>query len=322
MKRLQIEVPATSANLGPGFDTIALALDITNTVSVELDPESEDVVLCEIGGEVRFSADPHDNLLCRAYRAWGQDSARDLPGARFTIESRIPIERGLGSSAACIVAGLAAAAFATEDKDARERMLRLAAGLEGHADNVTAGILGGVTAAFQDGETVHALHVANHLALGIALFIPSNPLQTTKARAALPAEVPMEHAVFNLGRVAYLTTALVWGRWDRIGPAMQDRLHQPYRGRILPGLDRVIGSAIEAGAYGASLSGGGPSIIALGRKEEAARFASAMKDCARELDWEGESRVTGVRAEGVSVKEVKPEESPAEEQPGSGSATV
>ncbi len=305
MKRFRIEVPATSANLGPGFDTLGLALDIVDTIQVELDEDSKNVVLCDVTGDDVHPLDAHENLLCRAYRAWAEDSGADLPGARFWLQSHIPMGKGLGSSAASIVAGLAAAAKASGAGAASPaRRLYLAARMEGHADNVAAAIYGGLIAAFMDGDTVRALHVANHLSLGVALFVPREPLATDKARAALPESVTMADAVFDLGRLAYLTTALIWGRWDQIGPAMQDRLHQPYRGRLIPALDDVIAAALQAGAYGASLSGGGPAVIALGPVEQAEQFASAMEARARDLGWEGKSMVTRVRRHGTQLKEL------------------
>jgi homoserine kinase len=292
-------VPATSANLGPGFDSLALALDIVDTVFVELVPQSEEVVLCEVTGNP-VTLDPRDNLLCRAYRQWAEDG-QQLPGVRFRLESRIPVGKGFGSSAAAIVAGLAAAAKAAEVKEPRERILQLASRMEGHADNAVAATIGGMTTAFCDGDTVHALHVANHLSLGVALFVPDGELPTVEARQALPDSVPYQDAVFDLGRLSYLTTALIWGYWDRIGPAMQDRLHQPYRTQLIPALDTVIDSAREAGAYGAALSGGGPSVIALGPADQAERFAQAMERRAHQHGWDGTSIVTGVRHLGVQV---------------------
>jgi homoserine kinase len=119
--------------------------------------------------------------------------------------------------------------------------------------------------------------------------------------------VPLADAVFDLGRVAYLTTALIWGKWELICPAMQDRLHQPYRLALIPGLDAVIAAAVEAGAYGASLSGGGPAVIALGPSGEAERFAAAMEACARDRGWEGKGMVTRVREHGVQAIEEKEE---------------
>jgi homoserine kinase len=248
-----------------------------------------------------MSLDPRDNLLCRGYRRWAEGGEGELPGARFKLESRIPVGKGFGSSAAAIVAGLAAAAKAAEVKQPRERILRLASQMEGHADNAVAATLGGMTTAFCDGDEVHALHVANHLSLGVALFVPDDELPTVEARQALPDTVPYRDAVFDLGRLSYLTTALIWGYWDRIGAAMQDRLHQPYRTQLIPELDSVIASAREAGAYGAALSGGGPSVIALGPANEADRFAQAMEERAHACDWGGKSIVTRVRHLGVQV---------------------
>jgi homoserine kinase len=309
MKRLRIEVPGSSANLGPGFDAFGLALDIVDTIHVEL--EDGGATSCQ-AAEIRPDIEGHGNLLCQAYHAWGEQAGIQLPGAYFRLESKIPIAKGLGSSAASIVAGLAAGAHAAGEKDPRERILQLAARMEGHADNAAAAVLGGMTVGFLDGDSAHVLHVANHLSLGVALFVPRDPLLTSEARAALPRTVPLTDAVFDVGRAAYLATALIWGRWDKIAPAMQDRLHQPHRARLIPGLEEVIAGAVHAGAYGAALSGGGPSVIALGPAPEAERFAAAMEAAAREVGWEGKSIVTRVRHRGVDVKE-EPASSAAEQ---------
>jgi homoserine kinase len=304
MKRLRIEAPATSANLGPGFDTLGLALEMVDTVEVDLETDGAAVTLNRVEG-AELKLDPRDNLICRAYRSWFAEDGIEPPGARFTLHSRIPVGRGLGSSAASLVAGLAAAAWASDTKEPRERMLRLATGIEGHADNVAAAIMGGVTVAFCDGDSVRALHVANHLSLGVALFVPQESLPTVEARSALPLTVPLADAAYDLGRLAYLTTALIWGRWELIGPAMQDRLHQLYRVALIPAMNLVIDAAVEAGAYGAALSGGGPAIVALGPKERAEEFAAAMEQTACHHNWKGARLVTTIRATGVRVHEEK-----------------
>lgn len=303
MRPLRITVPATSANLGPGFDAFGLALDIVDTVHVRFEDGNSEGVRWECG-EARPDLEGHGGLLCRAYRLWAEATGTELPGACFTLENQIPIGKGLGSSAAAIVAGLAAGAHASGQKDALERLVELAVRMEGHADNAVAAALGGMTVGFLDRERVHALHVANHLSLGVGLFIPTEQLLTADARAALPESVPLTDAVFDAGRAAYLTTALIWGRWECIGPAMQDRLHQPYRSRLIPALDDVIAAALQAGAYGAALSGGGPSVIALGPSGKAECFAAAMAARATELGWQGASLVTRVRHRGVEVQEV------------------
>lgn len=307
MKALRVEVPATSANLGPGFDTLGMALEVVDRIQVKLHPDSNDVILA--GAE---TLDPNDNLLCRAYRSWSVGTGVELPGATFHVERQIPLARGLGSSAAAIVAGLAAARAVTPmareegvatPGPALDRLLQLATSLEGHPDNVAAALLGGVTVAFGDGAEVRALRIANHVDLGVAVFLPRDPLPTTDARRALPVSVPFTDAVFDLGRLAYLTAALVWGRWELIGPAMDDRLHQPYRARLIPGLTEVIAAARETGAYGAALSGSGPSVIALVPRERVEAVARAMEDAAYSRSWPGHGLVTGVRDTGVLIHE-------------------
>ncbi|HEX8918705.1 MAG TPA: homoserine kinase [Chloroflexota bacterium] len=305
MKKIRIEVPASTANLGPGFDTLGMALDFCDIVTAEVGEVGGDIVL--EGCSTDISLDSHSNLICMGYRTWGEQRKVELPGVRFTLQSHIPIGKGLGSSAAAIVAGLAAAAFASGEKNARQHILHIASRMEGHPDNVSAAVLGGLTTAFDDGDQVRALNLVNHLSIGVGLFIPDDVLLTSDARAALPDKIPVRDAVHDLGRLAYLTTALIWGLWECIGPAMENRLHLPYRRRLLPELDTVIEAAKEAGAFGATLSGAGPTVIALGPAEAAERFTTAMERRARKRGWPGKGLVTGVRQHGVQVSEIKAE---------------
>lgn len=306
MRRFQITVPATSANLGPGFDALGLALDLKATLDVEVDPSGNQVTLANPSDGV----DPQDNVIVRAYREWGRREDVSLPGARLSLSSEIPVAKGLGSSAACIVAGLAAAAVVSDSKHARARLLRYGTDLEGHPDNVAAAVMGGLTVAFRQDDEVKALPVANHLAMGIALFLPDDHLLTEKARELIPRQVPLEDAIFDLGRLGYLITALLWGRWDLIGPAMEDRLHQPYRAGVIPALPAVMMAAREAGAFGSALSGGGPSVIALCPRGEEERIAEAMRGRAAACGWQGTTLLTAVRESGLTVRERK-DETPA-----------
>lgn len=310
MKRLRIEIPATSANLGPGFDALGLALDLTDIVTAEFDPAVRGAVLHKVTSPDALELDAENNLLCEAYRRWGAASGKELPAVRFTLESRVPSARGLGSSAASIVGGMAAAAYAQEEQHPHARLLNLASAMEGHPDNAVAAILGGMTVAFREGQEVRALHVANHLEMGVALFVPADGLRTKEARACLPPEVPMPDAVYNLGRAAYLTTAVLWGRWECLGDAMRDHLHQPYRARFIPALDPVIAAAREAGAYGAALSGAGPTVIALTPPSAAETVGRAMETCAAGRVWEGRSVITRIREGGYQITEVKEEGEP------------
>jgi homoserine kinase len=303
VKRLRVDVPATSANLGPGFDSLGMALDIADTFIVEFDSRGDEVVLDQAAC-TEAGVDRGNHYVCQAYRAYAEDAGTMLPGASFTLESRIPVGKGFGSSAAAVVAGLAAAAHAAGEKDPQDRIVRLAAKLEGHPDNSTAAALGGVTVAFCDGEQVHALNVVNHVSLGVAVFVPDDPLRTVEARAVLPNEVSVRDAVYNLSRSSYLVTALAWGRWEQLAPAMHDRMHQPYRTQLIPALEHVISAALDARACGAALSGGGPSVLALGLQEHICDIAAKMEVSAHQHDWDGRSIVTKVRSRGVRVAEL------------------
>jgi homoserine kinase len=302
VKPIRIDVPATSANLGPGFDSLGMALDIADAFVVGFDSDHDDILMDEATC-TEAGVERSEHYACRAYRAYAEDAGVSLPGARFSLEGRIPVGKGLGSSAAAIVAGLAAAAHATDDKNPEDRIIRLAAELEGHPDNSSAAILGGVTVAFCDRDQVHAFNVVNHISLGIALFVPDDPLPTVQARAVLPSEVPVRDAIYNLSRSSYLVAALAWGRWERLASAMRDRIHQPYRTQLIPGLDPVIEASLQAGACGAALSGGGPSVIALGLQEHMAAIAATMEAAAHESNWSGHTIVTNVRSRGVRVME-------------------
>src|SRR5207302_1293876 len=155
---------------GSGFDSLGLTLEIVDTVRADFTPDNRDVVLAEVTGDGGAAFDPADNPICEAYHSWAAETGIELPGVRFALESRIPPARGLGSSAAYLAAGLAAAAHVAADKDPRRRMLDLATRLEGHPDNVAAAIMGGMSVAFRDGDETRALHVANHRRLDVVLF--------------------------------------------------------------------------------------------------------------------------------------------------------
>lgn len=294
MTGVRIEVPASSANLGPGFDTLAVALDITNVVTAF--PAGDGAVL-------EGAEDPHRNLLCDAYRAWGAARGVTVPGVTFRMQAAIPPGRGLGSSAACILAGVASAAALAGSWTVQE-VLDVALTLESHPDNLAAAALGGLTVALRDGGRLRALHLAREVPLGVALFVPDSLLPTAEARRCLPGSVALADAVFNVGRVAYLAAAAAAGCWDEMGRGMDDRLHQPYRAALVPGLATVIGAAREAGAYGASLSGAGPAVIALAPSGRAAAVAAAMQSAAERVPCSGRAEVTAVRSTGLTVTPV------------------
>ena len=273
-----VTVPATCANLGPGFDCVALALDLRNTFEVSLRPRAHGAT--EPGGcrvELAATCDDQpdlaaietgpDNLFCRAFALVCERMRITPPDLRVRIDARIPPSRGLGSSATAVVGGLLAANTLLGQPLSLEELLPLAVACEpgGHADNVATALHGGlvVTGAGEHGAGVLALPLPVPDALRAVVFIPDMPMSTVAGRALLPESYARGDVTFNLSRVALLLGALQTGRYEALDAAMADRVHQPYRERIFPALPALVAAARAAGAHGACLSGGGSSVLAL-----------------------------------------------------------
>lgn len=250
--RLTVTAPASSANLGPGYDCLAVALELRNEVVVSA-AGGEGVGVQVVGeGAGRIPVDA-SNLFLRAFAAAGADPA----GLSFAMRNDIPLARGLGSSAATIAAGVAAGlAWAGREADP----LPIAAALEGHPDNVAAALLGGVTVAWTAGGEARALRLAACPA-DFVCVVAADELETARARAALPAQVAHADAAHSAGRAALLVAALATGRADAIADALDDRLHEPFRAPLVPLLAEVRARLAGLPAYGATLSGAGPSVL-------------------------------------------------------------
>jgi homoserine kinase len=263
-----VDVPASSANLGSGFDCFAVALSLK--LRAELHPGEEAGILLNAHGEgiPNASDDPDSNLVIRAFRE-GMRAAHGAPqgsGAwRIEVSSMIPAARGLGSSASAIVAGLLLGASVGRNAPSADELLALAAGLEGHPDNVAAALYGGFTLAVAgsgDGPvTLRRFRVPEDW-IPVA-FIANAESRTAQMRAALPAIVPHHDAAQQAGRAALLATAIMTGDASLLRQAMADGLHQPYRLPLLEGAGELIGLAYDHGAAGAALSGAGPSVLAI-----------------------------------------------------------
>ena len=256
-RRRVVRVPASSANLGPGFDVLAAALAPALEVEVS-----------ETGSfAVHTSLDvPRDrtNLVVRAF-----EQLHPADAFEFRIDSQIPLAGGLGSSAAAIVAGLMAADHMFElDAD----VLALAIGIEGHPDNVAAAIEGGFVIC--DGARVHRIEPP--MGLEAVLVVPHEPVATSEARAALPSTVPVTDAVFNVARASTLVLGLATSDWDLIAAGLEDRLHQPYRARLYPRSAEVLASATSLGALGATISGAGPTVLVWSRYEQTGGLVEAL----------------------------------------------
>lgn len=289
--RFSIKAPASSANLGPGFDTIGLALDVWNVVTIDTDGESGEVR--NIGSEAQL-LDGRENLTLSAMRMLAHDYHRELPAVSIQAETNIPVSRGMGSSAAALVIGLAAANqlldLGLDDQELFERAARI----EGHGDNVGAAIFGGAVMAVPASNAVTVLTDTTNLGLTTILFIPDMTGATHAARAALPSTVPHADATANVAAVAALTVGLKLHDHALIAAGMRDRLHEPYRAELFPHLVPLQEVARTAGAVGAVLSGAGPTVLALVQPDLAGNVITAMSRASRDLG------VTG------RVREVKP----------------
>jgi homoserine kinase len=306
---LQVTVPATSANLGPGFDVLGLALDLHNVFTVA--PAEETAI--SISGYGEGLPLDGSNLFCKAFSrlyslaAPGGGGNHTAPPVNVQMELRVPPGMGLGSSATAVVGGLVAAnAFLGEPFD-RAALLREAADLEhgGHADNVAPALMGGLVVNVLDGEQVISVSVPFPAEMRAVLFMPDFTMDTVQGRTLMPAAFPRADVVFNTSRVALFVSALNSGRYDLLRIAMQDRLHQPYRARIFPPLPDLIEAALDAGAHGACLSGGGSSVLALadswaepnsGRPEE---IGEAMCRAGEAAGIKGEVHVLDIDRKGA-----------------------
>lgn len=266
-RRRVVRVPASSANLGPGYDVLAAAV----AMQLELEVEESGGFSFDAGGlEVSTG---RDNLIVRAF-----ESLRPADGIAFRLRSEIPLARGLGSSAAAIVAGLYAADHLYELALTKEEMLARATELEGHPDNVAAAIYGGfVVCAGGDGGPTAARFDPPEGLEGIVV-IPPEEVSTERARAAIPAEVPLADSVANVAAAATLVLGLRSADLDLIGRGLADRIHQPRRRELYPRSMEIVDSAREMGALGATISGAGPTVLVWTTWQEAGNVAAALED--------------------------------------------
>jgi len=274
LDEVRITAPATVANLGPGFDVLALALELQNEVTVRrtggaglsVDPGD---------GAPEELRDPARNLVTRAYTATCAELGVLPDGMHFTCVNRIPFRRGLGSSAAAALAGtLCATAMHAATWD-EQRILQWVAGIEGHPDNAAAALFGGLVIVVPEAPVV-TMEVPEELRA--VVFVPEFELPTALARRVVPQAFTRAEAVFNASRCALLIRAMALRDWATLGTAMQDCWHQPPRTALFPELPALIDAAVKAGARGAAMSGAGPSVVAL-TDGDTESVAAAMSAC-------------------------------------------
>lgn len=271
---ISVRVPATSANLGPGYDAVGLALTLSTRIGLELSPYP--VVEVRGVGEDLIPRGP-EHPAYRAARFVAEIVGESEAQFRLVQENSIPPIRGLGGSAAALVGGAVAANDMFGGQIAAPDLLNLVCELDGHPDNAAPALLGGLVIGTLTPSGVSAVRLEPEN-LKVAVAVPNFAVSTTAARQALPEQVPHRDAVFNVGRSGLLLGALATGEYRLLRVAMQDRLHQPYRSHLIPGLEDVIEAALANGAYGACLSGSGPTVLAFSPESEAPGIAAAMRD--------------------------------------------
>jgi homoserine kinase len=266
MNKIIIKVPATSANLGPGFDTLGLALDLWN--ETEFTPAPSFSLHIEGEGSNRLPAN-EKNLLYRSAQKLYDRVNKQLPPLHIDCFNRLPLTSGLGSSAAAILAGILGANALLGSMLANEEILSLATEIEGHPDNVAPALLGGLVVSTTDDRKV----ISRRLQITpvcITVVLPEFNFPTKQARAVLPKQVSLKDTVHNISRAVLVTEAFRTGDFRLLGQAMSDTLHQPFRLPLIPGAQAAMQAAYGAGALAVALSGAGPSLIAFSEKHDPA----------------------------------------------------
>jgi len=277
---ITVKVPATTANLGPGFDCIGAALKLYNEFEfTTLDVEG--LMIQVSGTEAEKVETDESNLLYQAFIKLYQHIEQTAPSVKIRIKLGVPLSRGLGSSATAIVGGLVAANELAGRPLSELEVMKLAIAMEGHPDNVVPALLGGCRLAATSNTSNNCWEIGDipwHRDILPVVAIPDFELSTSEARKVLPAEISRHDAIFNISHFGLLLRGLATNREEWLKAALQDKLHQPYRQALIPGYDAVNTAAINAGAYGMVISGAGPTLLALVDTSKAKSVEIAMKD--------------------------------------------
>jgi len=306
-RRVAVEVPASAANLGAGYDCLGVALAMTNKVEVEVRGWSRGEIELTVDGEGQDElTEDRENRFVRGVEAALRSARGDLPdgvGWRIEMRNQVPLARGLGSSAAATVGGLLAGNALLGDPLSAMELLRLATEIEGHPDNAAAALLGGFVVSASTADGVEAIRFDAPRDLRAVLFIPDLRLPTGEMRHVLPETVPHADAVANLAAVAIGVAGLARGRFDLLGRLTVDRLHEPYRAAVYPQMPQLVEAARSAGALGACLSGAGSTILAFADSLTViSRIEGAYAAAAADTDLTGRVVVVAPRNAGAKVK--------------------
>lgn len=269
-KEFSVTVPASTANLGPGFDSIGLALDLH--MFVHASPAADWLVEYKDPGYQQIASGA-DNLIVATAQAVADKYGRQLPTAKLMVDTEIPLSRGLGSSASAIAAGIEIADRLTGLKLSMKEKLRIGTEMEGHPDNISASLLGGLTISYFDEEELEIVHVPE-VEIGVVILVPPTEFLTAESRNLLPENLTHKTAIRGSAAGNVMAAALARGDWETAGRMMQkDVFHEPYRKNRFSDFDAIQQSCIELGAFGSAISGAGPSLfiaVEKGREQEIA----------------------------------------------------
>lgn len=270
--KITVKVPATSANLGPGFDALGLALDLWN--EAEFIPTQDQKIYVRIAGEGsdKLSTDENNAIVEAALQVY-ELAGKPCNGLRIHCINRVPLGSGLGSSSAALLTGMLGANALLGEPFSREEILKLAIETEGHPDNVAPAMLGGLVASIIHDSHVVSLRLTlndQRAPIHITVVFPDFDFPTKQARAILPRQIDRRDAIYNISRAVIVTEAFRLGDLDMLSEAMTDKLHQPYRLPLIPGAQAAMQAMKGAGAAAVALSGAGPSLIAFSTKRETA----------------------------------------------------
>ena len=305
-KLVTFKIPATSANIGSGFDSVGLALDLYNEIHIYSNENSKKIEF-EISGEGENEISKDDNMILDAMKlVYKRLKAKPDKGCIIKCVNRIPLSRGLGSSSAAIIGGLLSANYILGNKlSIEDDILNMSVQLEGHPDNVSPAILGGIiSGVVRKNEDFKYVKINPPKNLKAIVAIPNFHLSTEIARNALPKEISFKDAIFNISRAALLTSALSSNRLDLLEVATDDKLHQDYRAKFIPGLKDLFKQAKDSGAYSVTISGAGSSILALVKNDEKIikKVSESMKNSFSKKKIDSEIKVLNIPVKGILIK--------------------
>ncbi|WP_030006755.1 homoserine kinase [Picosynechococcus sp. NKBG042902] len=280
MTSIHVQVPATTANIGAGFDCLGAALSLHNQFQFRLAGEREPFFSLELVGadvETQKLEATADNLLYRAFAKVFASLGQPVPHVNIAIDLKVPLSRGLGSSATAIVGGLVGANALAGSPLSQQEIMNLAIEMEGHPDNVVPALLGGCQLSVKHQQDWVICPWVWHKNVVPVVAIPDFELSTEEARAVLPQQYARAQAIFNASRLGLLPHGLAQNNPEYLTAALDDQIHQPYRKNLIKGYDPVQQAAIAAGAYGMVISGAGPTLLALASPENAPKVATAMQ---------------------------------------------